>query len=549
MMYGNVTVSSSRFYASSAIEGGAVFIDNTTKAAITDSCFKTNTDNAIFFSGANLTRANLTLGENQSLHTQERFSYDIAYNVCVPLIHYIPSGVSLPKKYDSRNYGYITPVRNQENGGNCWAFASIATLEANLKKATGITFDFSEENVKNLMSYYSIYGQNLVPNTGGFSTTAIGYFTNWLGPVPEEYDHYDDTSALSYNLTPTLHIQNIKMIPLRNSYTDNTKIKRAVMMYGAVSVGVEWDEDSNHAVTIVGWDDTYKPARTSLEYDDYDTPGAWIIKNSWGEDWEDDGFEYMSYSKDLVNELECFCAYAFVFKDVTGYNRNYQYDIAGCTDYLITNAKSIYYKNKFQAKGTDILSAFSTYFAGETNYVAKLYINGNLKLTQKGVGHLGYWTIPFTKEFIINEGDNFTIEIKVDRGRFPISENVSSARITYSPHTSWFSYDGKKWTDLYSYSKEIGDHIYYSQVACIKAFTRPLAVMSTTVSVDTFTKLTVNTKTTIRAYVNTTALDGSLLRFAINGRNYYAVIENATASLKNQLCKSWNILRRRSCGQ
>ena len=52
--------------------------------------------------------------------------------------------------------------------------------------------------------------------------------------------------------------------------------------------------EPNHAVTIVGWDDTF-PAANFLEDHQPPGPGAWIVKNSWGADWGDDGYFYLSY--------------------------------------------------------------------------------------------------------------------------------------------------------------------------------------------------------------------------------------------------------------
>ena len=41
---------------------------------------------------------------------------------------------TLPSSYDSRNYGYITPVRNQNPYGTCWTFGTMASVEAYMIK-------------------------------------------------------------------------------------------------------------------------------------------------------------------------------------------------------------------------------------------------------------------------------------------------------------------------------------------------------------------------------------------------------------------------------
>ena len=509
VMYGKVNINNCNITLSSAKDGGAIFEDNCSEINIKNTNFDkssaTRYGGTIFSNGKQVTLENVVLGESTAaigpvVYHQDRYDYDIGYNSNYELMRYNSSyrGV-LPSRFDLREEGYVTPVRDQQGGGNCWAFAGIAALESCIYKATGKSIDLSEENVKNLVELYSAYGWKYDTNEGGHSEMTWGHLISWLGPVLENDDVYDDYSTLSTLFDAVMHVQNVYYLPVRQTALDNDAIKKAIMDYGGVSVGIYWDDSPlnwdektasyylatstkaypNHAVCIVGWDDNYNKNNFPLG-DMATTNGAWIVKNSWGEEWGDNGYFYVSYYDPVVYAVgEKNDVFTFILNDTVRYNRNYQYDIGGMTDFLYPKASTVYYKNTFTAIGNDILSAFSTIFEVENDYEVKVYINDELKHTQTGHSFGGYATIPFTKEFQLNSGDKFTIEIKISQdgeAGFPICEVVTATRLTYSEGISFFSTDGKTWKDLYTFELDRPDyedgHRYASQVACIKAFTR-----------------------------------------------------------------------------
>ena len=397
----------------------------------------------------------------------------------------------LPSSYCSLDYGYVTPVKDQDIGSNCWAFAGIATLETCLKKITGVDYDFSENNAKNLMASSSIFGLSIDSNGGGYDTMFMGYLTSWLGPVYERYDNYNPLSSLSPELGAAFHIQNIAFLSPRHNSFDNDEIKYAIMNYGAVSVIFDWvSEDYNgyHAVSIVGWDDDYE----DNDCLDNESKGAWIFKNSWGDEWIDSydkvGFGYLSYEQKLSGEIEPHMhAYSFIFDDGdVGYQDIYQYEFVGLTDFLC--ADSVYYKNKFIARGNEYLHAFSTYFEKPTYFTYSVRINGK-DITQDEYNNTianslhyssaGYHTISLGYNLTLYKGDEFEIIIKLENcgmNYVPVCQADELYKSSYPSNVSFLSYDGQEWFDLYDLSSNnmfayAGNKSNTCQVACIKAFT------------------------------------------------------------------------------
>lgn len=498
-MYTSFVLSNSRFEYNSALNGGALFVDAVEDFKINSNYFANN--NASSVGGAVYSvlsdsyydiidkHLNNTFKDNKANAYEDVYQYEYANlnigNNDYILMHSSSSfNGTLPTRYDLRELGWVTPVKNQGSGGNCWAFSSLSALESAILKATNVSYDLSEENMKNLASFYSDYGWAMNTNDGGYDRMAVGYLTSWLGPIDESYDAYSDSSVLSAIFNSSIHIQNIVYLK-RDNFTDNDAIKKAIMDYGAVSTSIYWSSSylknsknyyftgssgANHAVAIVGWDDNYNASnfRTVPEGN-----GAWIIKNSWGSSGEN-GFYYVSYYDTKIAEPEKYCTYAFVLNDTIKYDKNYQYDIPGRTDYFLNSSSTVWYKNKFKASDNEYLAAVSTYFGKDTNWDLYIYINDVLKLTQSGFSTSSYKTIDLNSLIPIEAGDIFEVVFKITVDKevgVPISEFISLNAEFYSENISFISYDGKNWVDLYHLEWKYPDHTYDSQVACIKAFT------------------------------------------------------------------------------
>lgn len=540
-LYGNLSLTSSAFDKNNANDGGAVFIFSKNGFLIESNNFTNNIANssagAIYtFYNQNYTIFNNFYQNNSAREYNDTYEKSdfiiIADNYTFYRAVLNDDDIdTLPSYYNLADYGLVGTVKNQGSGGNCWAFATMASLESAVLKAiydmnrSGLIYnyseyedilellnsgenltdlmDFSEENMKNLAALYSPYGWNMATNSGGYDDTGVGYLISWLGPIYEVDDIYSPRSILSPVLNSFMHVQNVVYLK-RDDYTDNDMIKQAIMDYGAVFTSVRMkDENRNplyvnspeigyylyyngtnrtcdHAVSIVGWDD-------NIEIPGAPDKGAWIVKNSWGDWGKNHGYFYVSYYDVCCPKIGLTDAcFAIVLNDSIKYDKNYQYDIAK-TDYFFNTTDTVWYKNIFTATDNEYLSAVSTYFEKPSNWELSVYVNDALKSTKSGFSNPGYWTIDLFEHVPLNVGDIFEVVFKInvtgDAG-FPISEKVSLNNEFYKEAISFVSYDGVNWEDLYDlewngYEK----HNYSSQVACIKAFT-VFDVINTTTSLN-----------------------------------------------------------------
>lgn len=461
---GDILIKGSTFIDNHGSNKGDAVLTYDSKLTLQNNTFKDN-GNALYsvFSTQDIAEDNKF--NNDLVSVNNTFYATIVVNdgIELTLINNTPYKFdTLPDKFNLKDYGLVGPVRDQGYMGACWTFATSGALELALLKATGKLYNFSQDNIQNTMLQYSIYGVNGILE-GAQQSTGVGYLVNWYGPYPTDLDRYDELGKVSTHINmanESIHVQDVVFFPARQNATDNYIFKKALMDYGAFLVAIYSGENSkyynetsaaryyngtkgiNHAVTLVGWDDNY-PASNFLNPPSGD--GAWIIKNSWGTDWGDEGYFYLSYydtSFNTQNPQQYPYYAAYLFNNTVPYNKNYQTD-AGQLNNFVDQYK--YFSNTYTALEDDLIAAVGTYFDSEgVDYEFDIYVNGVLKHTQNGVSPFaGYHTIKLTQYIPISANDTFKVVFK--NSSLPFEYN---SRHHHKENVSFGSVDGVNWEDL-----------------------------------------------------------------------------------------------------
>lgn len=388
----------------------------------------------------------------------------------------------LPAAYDLRSTGRVTAVRDQNPYGSCWAFASIASLESYLK-ATQST-DLSENNL--MLNHGFDWG----PDDGGNEGMAIAYLTRWSGPISESDDPYG--SAQKSGLSPVYHVQEAEHLPNSPSV-----IKQALMDGGALDTSIcsaAMDSDYyfnsetsalyydgsarvDHDVAIVGWDDHYDRSNFNNQPPG---DGAWIIKNSWGSNWGDGGYFYLSYYDTYAgNNITAF----HNAEATNNYNRIYQYDPLGQISARGYGSNVAWGANIFTASDNEVLTAISTYtLSPDASIQINVYTNvspdepesGELKATKTvTVPWNGYHTISLDDAVPLTAGQRFSIVIKYTTPGYSYPIPVEEALFNYSSEATANAGQSFITSDGGYLWKDISRSDYVN--VCIKGFTEAVS--------------------------------------------------------------------------
>ena len=365
----------------------------------------------------------------------------------------------LPAKYSSVEQDLVTGPKNQTNSSYCWAYTSASMAESSIIKYLGgdkektkvsavkLVDQVFKPDGSNNLNYADPLGLISPDHSDPASANSTKKMANvmystfamasWAGPV--ESDSEDQMFMLD-----NAHLENAYWIPIN----DVEAIKNAIQEFGSVGIGVRFPvaggtsqeyginsggykyypvvETANHAVTLVGWDDSIPADRFAnvVTGESPSSTGGFIAKNSYGTEWGNGGYFYISYEdctfKADVSNVTSNRAVAFEFGDKGNYDNNYQYDGTVCNFY--TALYSAYNVFKIAASNVEEIKAIGVALVDTGDYKASIYhMDSYSKAPQSQtlleevdftVTYPGYLTIPLPEPMLVKKGEIIGVVIE-----------------------------------------------------------------------------------------------------------------------------------------
>lgn len=442
-------------------------------------------------------------------------------------------------RYDLREHININ-VKNQGSTGSCWAFSTNSAIESNIEKTTNKTSPiFSPRyaeyaTARTFLDGINSKAYNREVNSGGNVELALGLYTRGDGPVLEKDMPFVDSNSRIYlsniqnknvekqvkdyvrfqGIYKTYNYGSVTYKDANGNVYSPSKLKQIrdeikthILKYGAVvslTYGVGgssgaairyYNNTSNvlnstayfcnntsvrpdHQITIIGWDDTY--SRTNFNASCRpSTDGAYIVLNSWGESFGENGVYYVSYEDCLIENN----ILGIVSTTDIEYDNIYQYDELG-NNYAMYSSEDVYGANVFEreiSSKSEWLTEVSVSSLVDTK--CEIYVNakdGDLvpeklkKVSDTLELKNGYHTIKL-KTPVQLTGNKFAVVVKYIKNggsayfglEYPDAGYWNTA--TADKGQSYISFDSNNWYDINELSTTKA--IPTNSNLCIKAFT------------------------------------------------------------------------------
>ena len=375
-----------------------------------------------------------------------------------------------PARWDWRSQGAVTAIRNQSVCGACYSFASIASFESRLLIDGAGTYDFSENNAKECNWYQT--------SCGGGNFNEVASFFSQYGTVLETCDPYV-ASDVSCN-SSCAYIKSLLdwRIISGDNVPDAATLKDYIYNYGPIYTSLyagdgsvpSWQtefnnydgsyvlyytgtETPNHAVCIVGYDDTLSHAGGQ---------GAWIVKNSWGTSWggtcgygAESGYFKIAYGSASIGKWSSFvdgwqdydATGEVLFYDEGGWTSSWGYGATTCWSLSKFTPSGSVYLRRVELWTTDATTDIDVYVYDDFDGSAP----SNLLTSElnSSFGEAGYHSIRLTSPPLLSSGNAVYVVVQIvnSSGTNPIAADNQGGAETATTYMS-SNGAGGSWYDL-----------------------------------------------------------------------------------------------------
>lgn len=426
----------------------------------------------------------------------------------------------------------VTPVKYQGNFGLCYAFAAIGAMETSVLSKYDVeadSLDLSELQA----AYYNIFRDSLSNpagtekdtvndgnsktisylNKGGNDSYMVSSLMRWVGASDESASPY--TELENYTLSEDL--KNGSLATAANAYLlrnweylpgkSTQLLKQKILEYGSGVVWVYYDSrqsnydsendamftpsslgitKSNHEGIIVGWDDDYPKENFRNDITQPEHDGAFLVKNSWGQDHNRSGYYWLSYEDTIL----CKTSYRVYFYDALSTEDaediNHQYDGGIWTSYPDTytytengSTESAFFKTIYSAD--ESVSMANIFTAGEDSweklesvafYTQNYNLNCHISIyrdvennptdgtlmddaeTDVSYVSCGYHTVSLSSPVTLKPGEKFSVVVTLSKKEggsiwlpYETTSSNFKSEVSMNAGESFFKTDGE-WTDL-----------------------------------------------------------------------------------------------------